>query len=43
LISDREFQIWIDWLVKDGELQPHQVTPASIYTNELNPFAKGPA
>lgn len=42
LISDREFQVWIDWLVKDGELQPQQITPADIYTNELNPFARPP-
>jgi ABC-type nitrate/sulfonate/bicarbonate transport system substrate-binding protein len=43
LIADREFQVWIDWLVKDGELQPGAVTPANLYTNELNPFLKGPA
>jgi ABC-type nitrate/sulfonate/bicarbonate transport system substrate-binding protein len=43
LIQDREFQVWIDWLVKDGELQPKQLAPAELYTNELNPFSKGPA
>jgi hypothetical protein len=42
-MSDREFQVWIDWLVKDGELQPGVVTPPDLYTNELNPFLKGPA
>jgi ABC-type nitrate/sulfonate/bicarbonate transport system substrate-binding protein len=39
LISDREFQIWIDWMVKDGELSPGQILPSSVYTNELNPCA----
>jgi ABC-type nitrate/sulfonate/bicarbonate transport system substrate-binding protein len=43
LIVDRDFQVWIDWLVKDGELQPGAVAPADLYTNELNPFLKGPA
>jgi len=37
-ISDREFQIWIDWMVKDGELTPGQLTASSLYTNELNPY-----
>ena len=42
LIQDREFQVWIDWLVRDGELRPGQIKPADIYTNELNPFAHSP-
>jgi len=37
-ISDREFQIWIDWMVKDGELAPGQLTASSLYTNGLNPY-----
>lgn len=43
LIQDREFQLWIDWLVKVGELAPGQLSPAQLYTNELNPFPRGPA
>jgi len=38
-ISDREFQIWIEWMVKDGELSAGQLTASSLYTNELNPYA----
>lgn len=34
-ISDADFQIWIDWLVKDGQLAPGQVRPGSLYTNEF--------
>jgi ABC-type nitrate/sulfonate/bicarbonate transport system substrate-binding protein len=47
LIRQREIQIWIDWLVKAGELKPNQLIPSALYTNELNPFHlephKGPA
>lgn len=48
LIQEREIQIWIDWLVKAGELKPNQLIPSALYTNELNPFnavssPKGPA
>lgn len=39
LISDKEFQIWIDWLVKDGLLKEGQIQPSSLYTNDFNPFA----
>ncbi|HTV20116.1 MAG TPA: ABC transporter substrate-binding protein [Polyangiaceae bacterium] len=48
LIQEREIQIWLDWLVKAGELKPNQLIPSALYTNELNPFnagasQKGPA
>jgi ABC-type nitrate/sulfonate/bicarbonate transport system substrate-binding protein len=48
LIQEREIQIWIDWLVKAGELKPNQLIPSALYTNQLNPFnaappQKGPA
>lgn len=36
LITDREYQLWIDWLVKDGQLKPGQISPKDIYTNEYN-------
>ena len=39
-IQDREFGMWIDWLVKDGQLQSGQLEPSDVYTNELNPFFK---
>jgi ABC-type nitrate/sulfonate/bicarbonate transport system substrate-binding protein len=38
-ISDREFQLWIDWMVKDGELSAGQIPVSSVYTNELNSYA----
>jgi ABC-type nitrate/sulfonate/bicarbonate transport system substrate-binding protein len=41
LISDKDFQVWIDWMVKDGELEPGQLSARQLYSNELNPFAAG--
>jgi ABC-type nitrate/sulfonate/bicarbonate transport system substrate-binding protein len=38
LIDDKELQVWIDWLVKDGVLKPNQLRAASLYTNEFNPY-----
>jgi ABC-type nitrate/sulfonate/bicarbonate transport system substrate-binding protein len=40
LIKDREFEMWIDWLVKADQLEPGQIKPSDVYTNELNPFFK---
>ncbi len=39
VIKDKELQIWIDWLVKDGLLKPGQVKPTDLYTNAFNPYA----
>ncbi|MFB9988778.1 ABC transporter substrate-binding protein [Bacillus benzoevorans] len=39
-IKDKEFQIWIDWLVKSGELKEGQIEAEDLYTNEFNPFSK---
>ncbi|XYH93000.1 ABC transporter substrate-binding protein [Sorangium sp. So ce1128] len=41
LIAESEFQVWIDWLVRDGELKQGQVQLSELYTNEFNPFWKG--
>lgn len=35
-LSDADFQVWIDWMVKDGSLAPGQVTPRDVYTSELH-------
>lgn len=39
-IAEKEFQIWIDWLVESGELKEGQVKLEDLYTNEYNPYAK---
>jgi len=38
LIKEAEFQIWLDWLIKDGQVSPGQLKTSDIYTNSLNPF-----
>lgn len=34
-LSDRDFQLWIDWLVRDGQLAPGRLEPADVYASEL--------
>lgn len=38
LVADKDFQVWIDWMVREGELQEGQVQAADVYTNAFNPF-----
>jgi ABC-type nitrate/sulfonate/bicarbonate transport system substrate-binding protein len=35
LIAERDYQMWIDWLVKDGQLQPGQLKARDLFTNEF--------
>lgn len=39
VMLDRDFGLWIDWLVKAGTLKPGQIKPGAVYTNEFNPYA----
>jgi ABC-type nitrate/sulfonate/bicarbonate transport system substrate-binding protein len=39
LIDDKEFQTWIDWLVKEGTLKEGELSVKGIYTNEFNPYS----
>lgn len=39
-IAPRDFQLWIDWLIKDGELHPGQLALGDVYTNSYNPSAR---
>ncbi|WP_437987439.1 ABC transporter substrate-binding protein [Sorangium sp. So ce117] len=43
LIAERDFQVWIDWMVKSGELKPGEIALSRVYTNELNPYANDQA
>jgi ABC-type nitrate/sulfonate/bicarbonate transport system substrate-binding protein len=39
LLSDQDVQMWIDWLTREGDLDPSKVGKAStLYTNEFNPY-----
>lgn len=40
VITDSEYSVWIDWLVKNGELEEGEISPVELYTNEFNPYAK---
>ncbi|WP_068270549.1 ABC transporter substrate-binding protein [Aldersonia kunmingensis] len=40
-ITDKEIQLWIDWLVRNGELEKDKLKATDFYTNEFNPFANG--
>ena len=39
VIAEREFQIWLEWMVKDGSLKSGQLALADIYDNRFKPFA----
>ena len=40
VITLSEYDVWIKWLVKNGELKEGQIKPEDLYTNEFNPYAK---
>ncbi len=37
-ITDAEFQLWIDWLSRRGDIGKGQVTAHGLYTNEFNGY-----
>jgi ABC-type nitrate/sulfonate/bicarbonate transport system substrate-binding protein len=39
LLAARDLQIWLDWMIKDGQLSPGQLRIADVFTNSLNPFS----
>ena len=39
LLAAKDLQIWLDWMIKDGELSPGQLRIGDVFTNGLNPFA----
>jgi ABC-type nitrate/sulfonate/bicarbonate transport system substrate-binding protein len=41
VLTDRDFQIWIDWLIRDGQIAPGQVKAADVYTNAFQPQGGG--
>jgi len=38
LFKDEEYQIWVDWLVRDGQLKQGDIKLRDVYTNEFNPY-----
>jgi|GEM_PF-146520 len=40
LILPSDFQVWLDWLVKNGQLKPGQLALTDLYDNRFNPYTK---
>lgn len=38
LLAASDFQVWIDWLVRDGQLKRGQVSAETMYSNDGNPY-----
>ena len=38
LVEEKNFQVWIDWLVREGELKEGPLKATDFYTNAFNPF-----
>ncbi|MEV6769471.1 ABC transporter substrate-binding protein [Nocardia sp. NPDC051030] len=41
VIAERELQIWIDWLVRNGELPAGKLKATDLFTNKDNPYSNG--
>lgn len=39
-IADSEFQVWLDWLIKDGTLKPGQLKLQQLFSNQFNTTAE---
>ncbi|HET6855830.1 MAG TPA: ABC transporter substrate-binding protein [Streptomyces sp.] len=40
-ITDKELQLWIDWLAERGDIKKDQVTLSDLYSNEFNATGEG--
>lgn len=36
-LSDKDFQVWIDWLIRDGQLEPGKIKAKDLYTTQFFP------
>ncbi|MGQ4596652.1 ABC transporter substrate-binding protein [Nocardia sp. R6R-6] len=41
VVAEKELQIWIDWLVRNGELPNGKLKATDLFTNKFNPYANG--
>ncbi|MFJ9854768.1 ABC transporter substrate-binding protein [Streptomyces sp. NPDC101150] len=39
-ITDKDLQLWIDWLAKRGDIEKGQVKASDLYTNEFNAYSR---
>jgi ABC-type nitrate/sulfonate/bicarbonate transport system substrate-binding protein len=40
VVADEDFELWLDWLEAEGEVDEGAIEPSEIYTNDFNPFAE---
>jgi ABC-type nitrate/sulfonate/bicarbonate transport system substrate-binding protein len=40
-ITDEDISIWLDWLGSRGDVDPDEIKPSDVYTNDYNDLAKG--
>ncbi|MGW7362515.1 ABC transporter substrate-binding protein [Streptomyces sp. NPDC054841] len=40
-ITDKQFQLWIDWLGERGDVNGDRIKASDLYTNEFNAYGKG--
>jgi ABC-type nitrate/sulfonate/bicarbonate transport system substrate-binding protein len=40
VIDEKSIEFWIDWGITNGDIKEGDLTPADVYTNEYNPYAK---
>jgi ABC-type nitrate/sulfonate/bicarbonate transport system substrate-binding protein len=40
-LSDKDFQVWIDWLIKDGQLERGKIKAKDLYTNQFQAPERG--
>ncbi|MNU01313.1 hypothetical protein D3C72_2446760 [compost metagenome] len=40
VISEQEFEIWYNFLIKSGQLKEGDIDIKDVYTNEFNPYSK---
>lgn len=43
VIADREFSLFLDWLVANGQIKPGLIRASDAYTNAFNPYANAAA
>src|SRR5204862_986822 len=39
-ITDKELQLWIDWLAKRGDIEKGQVKASALYTNQFHAYSR---
>jgi ABC-type nitrate/sulfonate/bicarbonate transport system substrate-binding protein len=41
VLKSQDFELWFEWLAKDGQVDTDKLKVSDLYTNEFNPYADG--